>query len=269
MQTENQKERLVELLNEATFGVNTQTLADHLKKETIERVAEYLMANNVVVLPCKVGTKHNKLTFLAVDEEKTKEKGRQYYILRCDCGNIKSVRKDLWVSGNTKACGCLYETHGQAKGNHTRLYHIYHGMKKRCYNKKSKSYEYYGARGIGICDEWRDNFEAFYDWAISNGYSDELTIERVDVNGNYCPENCTWITMEEQHKNTRKITPIRIVETGEIFPSVAECARYLNGSGGNISSCLSGRLEAYKGLHFQKLTREEAENVLKERNNAD
>lgn len=169
-------------------------------------IADYLIANGVVVSPCKVGTRHNNLTFIAVDDVKTREKGRPYYILRCDCGNIKSVRKDLWESGSTKACGCLYETHGQAKGQHTRIYNIFHGMKKRCYNANSKSYKYYGGRGIKICDEWLNDFEAFLRWSMDNGYQENLTIDRINVNGDYCPNNCRWITMAEQQRNKRNYT---------------------------------------------------------------
>lgn len=244
------------LHNEMCYGTHT---------DDSPTCCDFKDKSRYIELPCKVGTRHNKLTFIAVDEEKTKEKHRTYYILRCDCGNIVSVRKDCWESGSTKACGCLYETHGQAKGEHTRLYNIYHGMKKRCYNPKSKSYKYYGGRGINVCDEWLCDFIAFYKWAIDNGYKDNLTIERIDVNGNYEPNNCKWVTMDEQHKNTRKITPVRIVETGEEFASVADCAKHLKCSSGNISNCLNGKLESYKSYHFEKLTREEAEKALKER----
>lgn len=219
-----------------------------------------------VELPCPIGTKINSLSFIGIDYEKTKEKHKKYYILRCDCGNIKSIRKDLWESGNTKACGCLYETHGQAKGEHSRIYEIYYGMKKRCFNVKNKAYKNYGGRGITICNEWlgANGFVNFYKWAISNGYRDNLTIDRIDVNGDYKPNNCRWVTMEIQHKNTTKTFPIQIIETGQVFNTISDCARHLKTSGGNISNCLNGKSKSCKGYHFKRLDKEEAEAKIKE-----
>lgn len=148
-----------------------------------------------------VGEKFNKLTVI---ERDTTHKNRPYWICKCDCGNTVSVRADLLKNGNTKACGCLYNKHNQAlQGNHSRIYSIYHGIKKRCYNAKCKSYKFYGAKGITICDEWLgDNgFINFYDWSVKNGYSDKLSIDRIKSNMPYSPNNCRWVEWGIQANN--------------------------------------------------------------------
>lgn len=105
-----------------------------------------------------------------------------------------------------------------------RLHGIYHGIKKRCYNENSKRYKDYGGRGIAMCDEWLNSeigFDNFCDWAKSHGYQDNLTIERKDVNGNYCPENCIWITIMSQARNKRDT--IRVIYRGEEKPLIEWC----------------------------------------------
>jgi hypothetical protein len=101
------------------------------------------------------------------------------------------------------SCGCLRKagSHRTHNLSDTRLYRIWGNIKSRCYNTNIRQYKDYGARGITVCNEWLNSFEVFYEWAMANGYSEELTIDRIDVNGNYEPSNCRWITMKEQSKN--------------------------------------------------------------------
>lgn len=119
---------------------------------------------------------------------------------QCKCGNIVEVRGDMLRNGNTKSCGCLCTTHHKSN---TRLYHTWQQAKDRCYNKNNKDYQDYGGRGIAVCQEWKDDFIAFYDWATENGYRDDLTLNRVDVNSNYTPDNCRWLTIKQQNRNKR------------------------------------------------------------------
>lgn len=127
---------------------------------------------------------------------------------KCDCGNYIDRTVDVIRRGKS-SCGCKQKenlknmsmnnvTHNMSK---TRLYRIYKGMIARCYYKCSQRYNVYGGRGIKVCDEWKNDRIKFFEWALQNGYSDELTIERMDVNGNYCPDNCKWIPASEQYKN--------------------------------------------------------------------
>ena len=141
--------------------------------------------------------------------DKTKD-GKIRWLCQCECGNTALVTRRELKCGKTRSCGC-YKREKMTKHGmfNTRLYRIYIGMKARCYNINATGYKNYGGRGIKICSEW-NNFENFYKWAMENGYSDNLTIDRLDVNGNYDPSNCRWATVKEQANNTRRNTMITI-----------------------------------------------------------
>ena len=130
------------------------------------------------------------------------------WICKCDCGNVITTRADSLRNGKTKSCGCIHhevllkniKKHGMAG---SRIYITWQNMKDRCFNDKNINFRNYGGRGITVCSEWKDSFEEFYKWALKNGYSDKLTIDRIDVNGNYEPNNCRWISYKEQSYNKR------------------------------------------------------------------
>lgn len=153
------------------------------------------------------GEKYGRLTFVSLDRIHMTKSGakKPYWLLKCDCGGERIGNAADVVRGHAQSCGCLHKEatskarriHGEAD---TPLYFVWENMKKRCLKPNSDRYKNYGARGITIHPDWLD-YSSFSKWAHSNGYAQGLTIERLDVNGNYEPLNCTWIEKSEQSKN--------------------------------------------------------------------
>ena len=152
------------------------------------------------------GKRFGRLLVIGKSESKN---GMATWLCKCDCGNEKVVCGNELRKGKANSCGCLRKElaykmliqHGKAN---TRLYKVWKAMKARCNNPNNKRYSSYGGRGIKVCDEWQNSFQAFYDWAIANGYREGLSIDRVNNDGNYEPTNCRWATASEQQKNKRK-----------------------------------------------------------------
>lgn len=159
---------------------------------------------------------------------------RSYWLCQCDCGNSSIVSQSELKNGKTKSCGCLVKQNGQRKHMQykSRIYKIYSRMKRVCYNVNSKDYNNYGGRGIKICNEWlgENGFINFYKWSILNGFNKELspkecTIDRINNDKGYSPENCRWTTLREQQNNTRRN---RYISYDGITKTVAQWAEYLN-----------------------------------------
>lgn len=163
----------------------------------------FVKGENIVDL---TGERFGRLTVMSLSDKRSGRK--TYYDCLCDCGNKKTIRSDV-LKSQTRSCGCLRNEQAKVnlvknhkhKGSQTELHYRWLHMKGRCYNPNNEKFHRYGGRGISVCEEWKEDYEAFRDWAYGNGYKKGLSIERVDVDGNYSPENCTWIPVERQSNN--------------------------------------------------------------------
>lgn len=151
---------------------------------------------------------------LVAVERAPNHKKMTVWLCRCDCGRLTEVQSGHLRGGKIVSCGCYQRENNQRKATvhghwGTKLHKIWLSMRQRCRNPRNKEYKHYGGRGIDVCPEW-DSFEPFETWALAHGYKEGLTIERVDVNQGYCPENCTWIPRSEQMKNTTRTLNNRV-----------------------------------------------------------
>lgn len=161
--------------------------------------------------------KFGNLTVL--DESPIRKKNQTYWKCKCVCGNEKYIFQGNLIKGLSKSCGCLIycnrKRHRSKIHRDNKLSRTLNGMKQRCYNPNNSNYKNYGGRGIKICDEWIKNSNSFYKWSRENGYISnvntfECTIDRIDVNGDYCPSNCRWVPMKTQQNNKRNNRNITI-----------------------------------------------------------
>lgn len=163
-----------------------------------------------------VGNRFGKL--VVVEYAGTNNRRKSLWRCLCDCGSNVVVMGELLRRGETKSCGCKKFKHGHY---HKPWYSSYKSMMGRCYLKSSGNYNLYGGRGITVCDEWHD-INKFSEWVESSGYAPGCTIDRIDVNGNYCPENCRWATVEVQANNKRNNI---VVEVNGKTKTIAQLAK--------------------------------------------
>lgn len=173
-----------------------------------------------------IGQRFGKLTVLSFGFNESLS--RNTWICQCDCGNTVEVYPANARAGRVRSCGCAQiesaTTHGM---RNTRIYRIWVDMRRRCRDEKHETYKNYGARGISVCEEWNSSFESFMKWAFENNYADDLTIDRVDVNGNYEPSNCRWATTKQQARNRRNTRYLEVF--GENLSVSEAIEKYGNG----------------------------------------
>lgn len=184
-----------------------------------------------------IGFRQKRLTIIEILSQRD-QYGNIICKCQCDCGNIFTTTLSS-INKGTGSCGCLNKEpttlrHGMTD---TRIHRIWRNMKSRCYNPNATYYEYYGGRGIKVCNEWYNSFESFYYWSINNGYNDELTLDRINKNGHYEPYNCRWISMYDQCYNKRNNIIINhygektVKDISKIYNMNPEKVRYMYNKG--------------------------------------
>lgn len=184
------------------------------------------------------------------------------WVCQCSCGNIVTLRSGVLKAGQ-KSCGCLCRLPSDVnplflKGHKNRLYNIWSGMNYRCTHPKASHWQNYGGKGIRVCDEWKNNFQAFAEWSIAHGYASNLEIDRIDSNGNYCPENCRWI----DHKNNSRNRGVKRLNKSGATGVVWRKTRSGDGGSWRASIVVDGKnisLGSYANFDDAVAARKEAE----------
>lgn len=201
-----------------------------------------------------IGKTINKLTVCNI----VKKNNRLYFNCICECGKSALIRTDAVISGKTKSCGCLKGSSPKrftniSRKDYHKLQSTWFRINYRCHNKNHHKYPFYGAKGIYVCDQWRNSLDDFILWSINNGYSYNLTIDRIDNSKGYSPENCRWATLKQQQRN-RNVT--KMFTYNNVTKPISEWCEILNlpydatkerlKHGWSMEKCISTPIRNYK-----------------------
>lgn len=188
------------------------------------KLSNSLETGGLFEMPLKVGGAVNFLTLIEPFKKHNGKRNRSFWKVKCVCGKVFDTRTDALNNGKTESCGCKHPKTGPIKHGlrYHRVYKIFTGMKQRCYNENNHKYPQYGGRGITICDEWLNDVTRFYDWAIDHGYKDNLSIDRINNDKGYSPENCRWENSLTQSRNRRIAREVEIKGKNKCFSEWCE-----------------------------------------------